>query len=343
MHYRWESRHDLTTIPGASSAGPFLDLFSAGRAGPSERARFTPAQIEQNRRTVRRVPEVMVKVTAGGQRTGAVAAHLSYISQHGKLDLETEDGQSVSKDGQKELLTSWHLELSPGQYRPPRAGKSDSRGIKLVHNITLSMPAPTPPAAVLAAAKAFAREKFGSKHRYAMALHTHQPHPHVHLVVKAEGIDGRRLHIDKAMLREWRQDFARMMRDQGIAANATPRAVRGQTKRAAKDVFFRTRQRGTPMTIVRELSQTRTISDPARARLLETRKAVVAGWNTVAAKLEAQGEAVLGGHVRYFAMHLPPVMTDRQRLAAELIRHAKAQRAAQTRSDKPGRTLEQTR
>jgi hypothetical protein len=80
-----------------------------------------------------------------------------------------------------------------------------------VHNITLSMPAPTPPERVLAAAKAFAREKFGT--RYAMALHTHQQHPHVHLVVKAEGIGGRRLHIDKAMLREWRQDFARMMRE----------------------------------------------------------------------------------------------------------------------------------
>ena len=53
----------------------------------------------------------------------------------------------------------------------------------------------------LAALKAFAREKFGAKHRYAMALHTHQQHPHVHLVVKAEGHDGRRLHIDKARLR----------------------------------------------------------------------------------------------------------------------------------------------
>jgi hypothetical protein len=35
------------------------------------------------------------------------------------------------------------------------------------------------------------------------------------MVVKAEGADGRRLHIDKEMLREWREDFARMMREQG--------------------------------------------------------------------------------------------------------------------------------
>src|SRR5579871_1063419 len=180
----------------------------------------------------------MVKVTGGGRKIGAVVAHLAYISHQGELDLETDEGQRMSRENQKELLRGWHLELSSGQYR--QAARTGAPGIKLVHNITLSMPAPTPPKAVLAAAKAFAREKFGAKHRYAMALHTHQRHPHVHLVVKAEGHDGRRLHVDKAMLRGWRQDFARMMREQGIAANATPRSARGQTKRGAKDAFYRT-------------------------------------------------------------------------------------------------------
>ena len=242
--------------------------------------------------------------------------------------------------------------ITRGQYRQPRGESVAAAGVKLVHNVTLSMPAPTPPAAVLAAAKAFAREKFGAKHRYAMALHTHQRHPHVHLVVKAEGIDGRRLHIDKAMLREWRQDFARMMREQGIAANATPRSVRGQTKRAAKDVFYRTQRRGHSYAlrekldgIVRELRAPTPITDPARARLLETRRAVVEGWNAVASKLEAQGEIVLGGHVRYFAMHLPPVLTDRERLAEQFIRFAKAQRSIRTRGDDRlrDRTTERTR
>jgi hypothetical protein len=185
-----------------------------------------------------------------------------------------------------------------------------------------------------------------------MALHTRQEHPHVHLVVKAEGTDGRRLHIDKAMLREWRQDFARMMREQGIAANATPRSVRGQTKRAARDVFYRTQRRGQSYSmreklddIGRELSATRAITDPGRARLAETRRAVIDGWNVVASKLEAQGEIVLGGHVRYFATHLPPVLTDRERLAQRLIRQIKAERSARTRGHDPGRdrALEGTR
>jgi len=80
-------------------------------------------------------------------------------------------------------------------------------------------------------------------------------------------------------------------------------------------------------------------------RLLETRRAVVEGWNAVASKLEAQGEIVLGGHVRYFAMHLPPVLTDRERLAEQFIRYAKARRSPRTQGDDRvrNRALELTR
>jgi hypothetical protein len=316
---------------------PLLDVFSGGRTDPRHRDRFTAAEVDQIRRTVRRTPEVMVKVTGGARKLGAVAAHLAYISGNGELEIETHEGERVPKDGQKGLLKDWHLELSAGQYRE-RTEKA-ARGMKLVHNVVLSMPSPTPPNKVLAAARTFAREKFALNHRYAMALHTHQQHPHVHLVVKAEGVDGRRLHIDKALLREWRQDFARMMRDQGIAANATPRAVRGQSQRAPRDdAAFRAKRRSSSHTmrgevesIAREISQTGTIRDRAHGKLLETRKAVVAGWMGIAATLDAQGEIVLAGDVRYFASHLPRVLTDRERLAEKFIQHLKGHVRAQSR------------
>ena len=191
---------------------------------------------------------------------------------------------------------------------------------------------------MLAAAKAFARENFGAQHRYLMALHTHQQHPHVHLLVKAEREDGDgRLHIDKAMLREWRQDFARRMREQGIAANATSRAARGETRRGERDAIYRAKARGRSSyalqeemrSIVRELSATGTIRDPAHAKLAETRRAILAGWMNVASTLEAQGEHLLAGEVRSFARTLPPAWTDRERLAARFIRHVKARRSEQ--------------
>lgn len=323
---------------------PILDIASYGRGGAPGRIRLSPSQISQIRRTVARTPEVMVKVTGGGSSAGAVAAHMAYLSHKGEIELETDEGDRVSKDAQKEMLKDWHLELSRGQYRAGRDRGKEGRQSKLVHNIVLSMPAPTPADAVFSAARAFAREKFGAQYRYVMALHTHQQHPHVHLVVKAEGLDGQRLRIDKERLREWRADFAQQMRGQDIEANATSRFERGQTKKGASRATYRAKRRANSYTlraqvtsIASELSKTGTIQDPARPKLVKTRKALLARWDAVATALDAQGEVVLAGDVRYFARHLPPVLTDRERLAAELLRHVHAHR------DPPLRQVERTR
>jgi hypothetical protein len=313
------------------SSRPLLDIFSAGRAGTQPRLHFSRAQIEQIARTVRRTPEVMVKVTGGGASSGAVSAHFGYISRHGELEIETDEGERIPKESQKEFLEDWHLELTAGQYRAPRDGKQEARKVKLVHKIVLSMPAPTPPEKVLAAARTFAREKFAVQH----LLHTDQAHPHVHMVVKAEGEDGRRLHVDKEMLREWREDFARMMREQGVAANATPRVARGRNKGATNDPIYRAQRRGAStafrsqvMSVADELKGTGTVRDPSRRKLVETRKTIVNGWMQAADILDRQGEISLAGNVRHFARSLPPVLTDRERIAAGILRQIDRRRAA---------------
>ncbi len=329
-------------LPG--NERPLLDIFSAARGGPYVPGHFNREQIAQIARTVRRIPEVMVKVTGGGGSAGSVSAHFSYISREGELEIETDDGQRIGKDEHKAVLDTWHLGLTAGQYRQPREERTVVRKVKLTHNIVLSMPSPTPPDKVLAAARTFARDKFAGQHRYAMVLHTDQQHPHVHLVVKAESDDGRRLRIDKALLREWREDFARMMREQGVAANATPRAVRGRNKGKNADGIFRARRRGSSTVlrarvteIAKELSQTGAIRDPARGKLIETRKTIFASWMQTADALDAQGEVVLAADVRYFARHLPPVLTDKERLAGEFLRHRQSSRVAQRASDRPTR------
>jgi Relaxase/Mobilisation nuclease domain len=306
-------------------------------------ARFSGAQIEQISRTVRRIPEVMVKVTGGGTRKGAVAAHFAYISRQGSLEIETEDGERIGRrEEQKRLLDDWHLELTAGQYRRQLDGGPARRTTKLVHNLVLSMPSPTPPDKVLAATRQFARQKF-SRHRYAMVLHTDQRHPHVHLVVKAENELGRRLHIDKQLLRDWREHFAQLMREQGIAANATPRAVRGENKKIRREGIFKAQRYGKSTVmldrvigIAKELSRSGTVEDPARTRLLETRKSLVSAWMRTAEVLDAQGEVILAGEVRYFAQHLPLVLTDRQRLAAQFLRFKEQPRRVKPESPAQG-------
>jgi hypothetical protein len=309
---------------------PLLNLFSAGRRGPDGRPiQFTPSQIAQIARTVRRTPEVMVKVTGGGTSSSAVAAHVSYIGRHGELEIETDEGERIrGRKEQRVLLEDWYLDLSPGQYRQQRNGERAKRPVKLVHNVVLSMPAPTPPGKVLAAAREFARETLRGKHRYAMVLHTDQRHPHVHIVVKAESIQGPHLHIDKPMLRAWREDFAQKMREQGVAANATPSVYRGRNKRRRTDAVYRAQRhnhstavRARVVSITEELQATGRIVDPKRANLKETRRAVLAQWRKVADILESQGEIVLAGDVRYFTAHLPPMRTDRERLALQFEEH----------------------
>jgi hypothetical protein len=305
--------------------------------------RFSSAQIDQISRTVRRIPEVMVKVTGGGTRRGAVAAHFAYISRQGSLEIETDEGERIGRrEEQMRLLDDWHLELTSGQYRPQMDGGPARRPTKLVHNIVLSMPAPTPPDKVLDAARQFARQKF-SRHRYAMVLHTDQQHPHVHLVVKAENELGRRLHIDKQFLRDSREDFAQLMREQGIAANATPRAVRGENKKSRREGIFKAQRYGKSTVsrdrvigIAKELSRSGRVEDPLGARLLETRRSLVSAWITAAEVLDAQGEEILAGEVRYFAKHLPPVLTDRQRLAAQFLRFKEQQRRVTPESPAQG-------
>ena len=129
--------------------------------------------------------------------------------------------------------------------------------------------------------------------------------------------------------------------------------VRGRNKGAERDGRYWTKRRGTSHalrgeveSIAKELVKSGTIQDPGRAKLLETRKAVVAGWLGVATLLDRQGETALAAEVRQFVKSMPPVLTDRERLAAELIRHAKAQRSVQTRHEEEpvrGRTPERTR
>jgi Relaxase/Mobilisation nuclease domain len=330
--------------------GPRLfEVVSYGRAGSQMPGRFSRAQIDQISRTVRRIPEVMVKVTGGGTRRGAVAAHFAYISRRGSLEIETDEGERIGRrEEQQRLIDDWHLELTAGQYRRQIDGGPARRPTKLVHNIVLSMPAPTSADKVLAAARQFARQKF-ARHRYAMVLHTDQQHPHVHLVVKAESELGRRLHIDKQLLRDWREDFAQLMREQGIATNATPRAIRGENTKKRREGIFKaqrygksTAMRDRMIGIATQLSRTGTVEDPARSRLVETRKSLVSAWMKAADLLDAQGEEILAGEVRYFAKHLPPALTDRQRLAAQFLRF-KEQRRVEPEGPAQGNPRDQER
>jgi hypothetical protein len=311
-----------------------FDLFSHARPGPGRWDRLAPAEVEQIARTVRRTPEVMVKVLPRGAQTSeAVRKHLDYIGRKGELELETDESDRLQgRDAGEQLVEDWDLDL-----------ESDRRGVglastrqgpaKLVHKIMLSMPPGTPAKGVLEAARNFAREEFALKHRYALVLHTDEPHPHVHLVVKAMSEHGVRLNIWKATLRTWRHEFARHLRQQGIAANATERAVRGETRVHKADGIYRASLRGNSShararveAAANELLTGGVRMEPGKSALAERRRAVERGWRATINILQTQGHSDLAAEVRRFVQHMPPPITEKEQLANALLEAARKAR-----------------
>jgi type IV secretory pathway VirD2 relaxase len=302
-----------------------LDIASYGRRGPGHRP-LTKAEVEQVSRTARRVPEVMIKVSGGARSLRGVQAHLDYIGREGAGVIETDDGAQLQEKGfEKALVKDWDLDLEEHRRHTQRAVAVGRKPPKLVHNLVFSMPKGTPAEKVQAAVRKFAAEKFALKHRYAMALHTDQGHPHMHVVVKAVSEQGERLNIRKATLREWRQDFARYLRDLGVEANATERAVRGEVRPQKATGIHRAMLRGDSTlwrerahSVAQELARGGPSPDPGTGRLGETRREVVRGWNVMAQLLDEQGHGELATVVRRFVERMPPPSTEKQWIASEL-------------------------
>ena len=315
-------------MPNRARSEAMFDLFSYARRGPGRRDHLSPAQIEQIARTAAHTPEVMVKVLPkGATNLAAVSKHIDYVGRKGELEMETDDGRTLqgAEVGNK-LLQDWDLDLD--EYRR-KSGLNAGLGKpppRLVHKLVFSMPPGTAPEKVLKAVQIFCREEFALKHRYVLGLHTDEPHPHVHVVLKAASEQGQRLHIRKATLREWRVSFADHLRAVGVAANATPRVLRGVTTPRKPDAIHRAWMRGESThvrlraeTVAKDLMSGSRRFEPAKTRLSATRSAVIRGWHAVSATLEDAGRPELAGAVRRFSQQMPLPRTEREWTAKRLL------------------------
>jgi len=296
---------------------PLLDIVSYGRGGKS----LTPTQKEHIALTVRRVPEVMVKVSGGARTVAGVERHMDYIGREGNLGLEADTSEHLDGKGfEGQLTEDWDLDLEAHERQTERSIRG-RKPPKLVHNIIFSMQPGTPSDKVLQAVRRFALNEWQLKHRYAMVLHTDDDHPHVHVVVKAVSEQGQRLNIKKATLRAWREQFAANLRELGVAANATERAVRGETKTHRSDGAYRAAQRAGP-THLRDRQQRILGEWPAgtlkwgdgEVKLAKTRQEVVEGWRGVSARLKTDGDIELGERIDSFLAQMPPAKTEKRLL-----------------------------
>jgi hypothetical protein len=285
--------------------------------------------MDQIRRTVQRAPEAVVKVLPRNSNDfTAVDKHLDYIGRYGKLELESDDGERLGGRIVNALLDDWDLDIDDMRRLSVLAANNGRKPPKLVHKLMFSMPPGTPADKVLGAVRNFARAEFWGQHRYVFALHTDEAHPHVHLVMKAVSEQGVRLNIKKATLRHWRSEFARNLRLLGVEANATARAVRGETRKAKKDAIYRASLRGdsTYVTaqaeaVAAELLTGSVRVEPGKRTLVETRLRVETGWRTLAENLARDRHVDLARDVERFVHRLRPPRTERELLAGELGKH----------------------
>lgn len=322
--------------PMSDTHRPLFDIASYARRGLGRRDRLSPAEVKQIARTVGRTPEVMVKVlSGGGQDLAAVGRHLNYLSRSGNLELETDDGERVRGMGAGKVLPDdWDLDLEGYRRQNALTAANGRQPPKLVHKLMFSMPPGTPPGRLHDAVRNLAREEFALRHRYVMVLHTDEPHPHVHMVVKAVSEQGVRLNIRKATLREWRRGFARHLREQGIAANATERVVRGQTNAPKKDGIYRAMRRG-ESSHMRERVRVAALgeeagksqSEPGKSKLIATRVEVLKGWRALEGVLMREGQEELASHISRFVAQMPPPQTEKEQFVQRVSEHIRLRRA----------------
>lgn len=268
---------------------------------------------EQITRTIKRAPEVMVKITSkkgAGQGMLAIINHLSYISRNGKLELETDQGEILDGKGDlKAFLIDWQTGSNGSAISNEGVtGKRDAI------NIMFSMPAGTPAKEVKDSVRAVLEEEIGGKFSYVFALHEDTDHAHVHVCIKRTPIArGPLFALRKNDLARWRERFATHLRERGIEANATPRRTRGVTKDPIALDLYHLSQAGRAKSATKPALA---MSDPASAPQLFARER--SAWDGLRASLQSSitpADQLLANAVESFKRQMfkvPDVKVSRQ-------------------------------
>src|SRR5699024_7035296 len=160
----------------------------------------------------------------------------------------------------------------------------------------MSMPTGPVPVVLRDAVRTFAARNFLADRSYVFVRHDDTKHPHCHLTLKAVGHDGCRLNPRKADLQAWRESFAACLRENGIAAEATPRRSRGVVRKGQKQAVLHARRAGRSRVAKAAVDQaTQRIagkdhsSRPWEDAVSRRQKAARNGWNELASQLEVSG------------------------------------------------------
>ena len=298
---------------------------------------------DQLARVVTGAREVMVSVTGAVQSRPQLVRHLDYISRQGRLALEDQDGfQLNGRAALKDLAEDWNGLSEADSLRRPNS--------PIARTLVFSMPPGTDGQALEGAVRDAAGQFWRERYAFAWVRHTDSPHPHAHLVIRPLGLNGERFRPDRTELAMMREGFALALRHHGVAAEATPRGLRGVTRKSERYVLRKMRERyergdGSPPRTLEAayLEASDAVFDPATPRppweqqIAETQSKIRGHYldhaEALAASPDPQDQA-LAKQVETFVAEMPAADTRRLEIARQLRELADQlkQRAEQNRT-----------
>lgn len=299
MLVTWGERLFWGTVkPRKGTSTPAFRFPSSSAAGSSPRP--SPKAIRDKlRATLRRVPEVNVKISGAGRDIRQIKNHLDYISRNGEKVLEDQDGNELAdREAIRDLRDTW---------RDGRHGITTDNGtVRESFNIILSMPPGTRREGVHHAVRDFAAGEFGGRYDYVFVSHDDTRHPHAHLLVKAVGYDGKRLNPRKADLQRWRETFAAKLREHGIEANATKKPTRGITKHPKQRGVIAAERARRPLPSYRDRENNP--NNPYTDKARETHSRVILNYRKLAEALQVSPDPAdrkLAVDIVHFVKEMP--------------------------------------
>jgi len=201
---------------------------------------------------------------------------------------------------------------------------------------------------VAEAARAFARKTFGEQYDYLLAHHNKESdpkrpeNPHAHLTIRTKGRDGQRLDPRKQDLQAWREAFALELRERGVVAEATPRRVRGITRKGQRQAIRHMDKRQASRVIRWKLEQAvKTVSSsnaadetPWAKAAKEKQRKIRRAWNILAAAFVQAGQPKLAREIMQFVNTMPAAQTEREHfvaLARKLLKRQQVQDRGRSR------------
>lgn len=189
-------------------------------------------------------PQAVMKMVSFGKGQKQVKNLARYITSKENSDatVETHDGEVMDLDEMMGEVDRWF----DGETKK-RKNQRDA-----IHMV-LSAPQGESLEATRKAVRGFAQKTF-SDNDYFFAMHGDTKHPHAHIVIRNN--HGKKLRHDKETLKEWRSEFAKELRGQGIDVASSSRVSRGIWNKSTKMAIKKMRERGvTPETDKKKVEQ----------------------------------------------------------------------------------------